>query len=194
MLVIKLYIQDLTESELQAVLLGALSTVAGQLYLNANPHLLRVSFSLNSCHFTGSVFAAYASFGVNPGYLVTASLMSAPAALGLSKLLYPETEVSKTTVDTIKIDSSYKYVASSTRTQFMVKILINIITLFLARRQKYKGVISAGCAGALSAVNIVQNIIASLIALISLVAFGNGILSWLGTMVGYENLTIEVSK
>ncbi|XP_065206503.1 sodium/nucleoside cotransporter 2-like [Planococcus citri] len=141
LLVIKLYIHELTQSELQAVLLGALSTVAG------------------------SVFAAYASFGVNPGYLVTASLMSAPAALSLSKLLYPETEVSKTTAETIKIDSSYK--------------------------EKYEGVISAGCEGALSAVNIVQNIIASLIALISLVAFGNGILSWLGEMIGYDNLTIE---
>lgn len=58
--------------------------------------------------YTGSVFAAYVSFGVKPGYLVSASVMSAPAALTLSKLLYPETEVSKTTSDLLQMDTSHR--------------------------------------------------------------------------------------
>ena len=40
--------------------------------------------------------AAYISFGVSPAHLLSASVMSAPAALACSKLLYPETEESQT--------------------------------------------------------------------------------------------------
>jgi len=40
----------------------------------------------------GTVMGAYASFGAAPGHLVTASLMSAPAAIVIAKMLIPETE------------------------------------------------------------------------------------------------------
>jgi Nucleoside permease len=40
------------------------------------------------------VLAAYIGFGISPAHLVTASVMSAPAALCYSKLFYPETEES----------------------------------------------------------------------------------------------------
>ncbi|XKL60229.1 hypothetical protein PGB90_001245 [Kerria lacca] len=139
-LIIKIYLKDLTLSELQTVMLGQLSTVAG------------------------SVFAAYVSFGVDPGYLVTASVMSAPAALCLSKLLYPETENSKTAAHVFKIDKSYK--------------------------EKFPSALSAGCEGAFSAVHIVNSTIASLIAFTSLVALMNGLVIWLGNLVGIEDLTI----
>jgi pyrimidine nucleoside transport protein len=52
----------------------------------------------------GSVMAAYISFGVQPVHLLTASIMSAPAALCVSKLFYPETEQSKTTAEDIVIE------------------------------------------------------------------------------------------
>lgn len=39
----------------------------------------------------GSVMIIYASFGAEPGHLLTASLMSAPAAFVISKLMVPET-------------------------------------------------------------------------------------------------------
>jgi pyrimidine nucleoside transport protein len=45
--------------------------------------------------------AAYISFGVEPIHLLTASVMSAPAALCVSKLFYPETEQSKTAAENI---------------------------------------------------------------------------------------------
>lgn len=45
-------------------------------------------------------------FGAEPRHLVTASFMSAPASLYLSKLFYPETEKSKTTFKNIVLAKS----------------------------------------------------------------------------------------
>ncbi|MBE7380512.1 MAG: NupC/NupG family nucleoside CNT transporter [Leptolyngbya sp. SIO1E4] len=67
-LVIKPYISVLTLSELHAVMTGGFATVAG------------------------SVLVAFISFGVPAEHLIAASVMSAPAGLAISKLMYPETE------------------------------------------------------------------------------------------------------
>lgn len=67
----------LTRSELHAVLTGGFATVAG------------------------ATMAAYIAMGVSPSHLLSASFMSAPAALALSKLIYPEINVSKTTADKV---------------------------------------------------------------------------------------------
>lgn len=76
-LVVKPFVETMTMSELHAIMTGGFATVAG------------------------GVMAAYVMFlgeyipGI-AGHLVTASLMSAPAALAISKVVYPEKEVSKT--------------------------------------------------------------------------------------------------
>ncbi len=76
-LLIRPYIKDMTRSELLAVMTGGMATIAG------------------------GVMAAYVSL-LNKyipdiaGHLMTASVMSAPAALVFSKLLIPETEEPKT--------------------------------------------------------------------------------------------------
>jgi CNT family concentrative nucleoside transporter len=44
----------------------------------------------------GGVLAAYVSFGVSAGHLLTASVMSAPAALMMAKIILPESETSET--------------------------------------------------------------------------------------------------
>lgn len=72
-LLIKPYVGTLTTSELHSVMVGGFATVAG------------------------GVLAAYVSFlrdipGI-AGHLVTASIMSAPAALAVAKIIVPETEV-----------------------------------------------------------------------------------------------------
>jgi pyrimidine nucleoside transport protein len=54
----------------------------------------------------GTVMAAYIKFGANPAHLITASVMSAPAALCFSKLFYPETEKSATTFKNINLEKS----------------------------------------------------------------------------------------
>ena len=71
-IIIAPYIPQMTTSELMALMTGGMATVSG------------------------AVLAAYAMFGVNPAYLLTASVMAAPASLVLAKLLVPETEQSKT--------------------------------------------------------------------------------------------------
>jgi CNT family concentrative nucleoside transporter len=47
----------------------------------------------------GGVLAGYISMGIPAGHLIAASVMSAPAALVIGKILYPETEQSKTAGD-----------------------------------------------------------------------------------------------
>jgi nucleoside permease NupC len=54
--------------------------------------------------FPGTVLAAYISFGVSSAHLITASIMSAPAALCYSKLFYPEIEESKNKAENMIIE------------------------------------------------------------------------------------------
>lgn len=49
---------------------------------------------------SGSVLAAFVGFGIKTEHLISASLLSAPAAVAMSKLIYPETKVPKTKVGT----------------------------------------------------------------------------------------------
>jgi len=72
-LVIKPYIKILTKSELFAVMVGGLASVAG------------------------SVLIGYSLMGVPLEYLLAASFMAAPAGLVLAKVMMPETEVPKDT-------------------------------------------------------------------------------------------------
>ena len=85
---IKPFLPVMTKSELHAVMTGGFATIAG------------------------SVMAAYINFGVSASHLISASVMSAPAALGFSKLFYPETEESKTTNKNIDIGKRLKKMQS----------------------------------------------------------------------------------
>jgi pyrimidine nucleoside transport protein len=53
-------------------------------------------------------------------------------------------------------------------------------------------VLDAATKGAMTAIQLVLGIIANIIAFISFIAFLNGVLSWLGMLVGAEGLTSEV--
>ncbi|MBT5871888.1 MAG: NupC/NupG family nucleoside CNT transporter [Candidatus Latescibacteria bacterium] len=78
-LVIVPYLRSMTGSEIMALMTTGMATVAG------------------------SVLAAYVTFGVDAGHLMAASLMSAPAALVISKIMVPETE-SSPTMGVVKVD------------------------------------------------------------------------------------------
>ena len=67
-LIVKPYIADMTRSELFAIMVGGMSTVAG------------------------SVLAGYALLGVEIQYLLAASFMAAPGGFLMAKLLLPEAE------------------------------------------------------------------------------------------------------
>lgn len=78
-LLIRPYLNSLTSSELHAVMVSGFATVSG------------------------TVLAAYLKFGASAAYLITASVMAAPASLAFSKLYCPETEVSQTSRHNIKL-------------------------------------------------------------------------------------------
>ncbi|KAJ9591156.1 hypothetical protein L9F63_002311 [Diploptera punctata] len=137
-LLFKPYIKDLTKSELHAIMTEGFATVAG------------------------SVLAAYISFNIEPAHLITASVMSAPAALCYSKLFYPETEQSKNRVNNMVLEQSND-----------------------------NSVLDAATRGALSAIELVLGIIATIVAFVSFTAFLNGVISWLGVLVGLDDLSFE---
>jgi CNT family concentrative nucleoside transporter len=73
-LVIRPYVKHMTRSELFAVMVGGLASIAG------------------------SVMAGYASMGVELKYLIAASFMAAPGGLLMAKIIIPETESPKETI------------------------------------------------------------------------------------------------
>ena len=74
-LLVKPFIAGMTRSELLTIMVGGFATIAG------------------------GVLAGYIAFGVPAGHLIAASVMSAPAALVVAKIIYPETEQSETAGD-----------------------------------------------------------------------------------------------
>jgi CNT family concentrative nucleoside transporter len=75
-LLIKPFLDDLTPSELLTVMVGGFATIAG------------------------GVMAGYIAMGIPAGYLIAASVMAAPAALVVGKIVFPELEHSQTAGDT----------------------------------------------------------------------------------------------
>ncbi len=72
---LKEYLEDMTDSEIFLIMTTFLATIAG------------------------SVMATYVSFGASAGHLMAASLMSAPAAVALAKIMVPETSTPRTAGD-----------------------------------------------------------------------------------------------
>lgn len=138
-LLIKPYVKEMTLSELHAVMTGGFATIAG------------------------GVMAAYISFGISAEHLIAASVMSAPAALAISKVMYPETEKSLTVGTNINTEVE----------------------------QPYINVIDAVTSGASEGMKLVLNIIAMLIAFLALVAAFNGLLGWVGGLIGLPQLSLE---
>ena len=76
-LMIKPYLKTMTRSELMASMTGSFACISG------------------------GVMATYISFGIPASYLLAASIMAAPGALAISKILYPEIETSQTKGDVV---------------------------------------------------------------------------------------------
>ncbi|XP_030558353.1 solute carrier family 28 member 3 [Drosophila novamexicana] len=137
-LLIRPYIHKLTKSEIHSIMVSGFATVSG------------------------TVLAAYLSFGASPAHLITSSVMAAPATLAISKLYMPETEVSQTSSDNIELEKS-----------------------------EDASLLDAASSGASNAVPIVLGIIANIVAFVAFVAFLNGVVSWLGFLVGHEEVDFE---
>ncbi|XP_055989959.1 sodium/nucleoside cotransporter 2 [Sorex fumeus] len=139
-LLIRPYLADLTVSEIHAVMTGGFATISG------------------------TVLGAFISFGIDASSLISASVMAAPSALALSKLVYPEVEESK----------------------FKNKEGVKL------PRGKEKNVLEAASNGASDAIGLAANVAANLIAFLAVLAFINAALSWLGQLVDIEGLTFQV--
>ena len=124
-LVIKPYLKGMTQSELMALMTGGMATIAG------------------------GVLAAYVSFGIDAGHLLTASVMSAPAALLVAKIMLPETEASET--------------AAGAPAE--------------VERETSNG-LDALCRGASDGMTLALNVMAMLIAFVAVVALANYLFAW----------------
>jgi len=135
-LLIRPYLSKLTMSELFCVMSAGMATIAG------------------------TVMVVYASMlsGAHPdiaGHLFTASMISAPAAIAVAKLMLPETEQPLTAGTRIELESE----------------------------QTLNG-LDAAARGASEGMQLFLNILAMLIAFIGLVALTNTTLGWLGQQLG----------
>lgn len=78
---VKEYLKNMNESRMFTIMVTFMSTIAG------------------------SVMVAYMSFGAKAGHLLTASLMSAPAAIVISKIMIPDIEtVESDPLDSLRIE------------------------------------------------------------------------------------------
>lgn len=140
-LLVRPFLKDMTKSELHAIMTGGFATIAG------------------------GVMAIYISFGVDASNLLAASVMSAPAALAISKIMYPETEQSPTASGkVIKIDAGDE-----------------------------TNVIDAASNGASIAVQLVLNIAGMLVAFIAIVAMLDNWFGYLGNLVDWQNASFTAT-
>jgi len=114
-----------------------------------------------------SSLAAYISFGASPSDLLAATVMSAPAALAISKLSYPETKLNKGSNNILEFE-----MAPSTDVSIM----------------------SAAVSGGSDALPIVLNIGAQLIAIISLIAMLDGWLIGAGSLINVDLSFFNINR
>lgn len=142
-LVVRPYVSEMTMSELMAVMTGGMATIAG------------------------GVMAAYVGILKDylpniAGHLLAASIMSAPAALVMAKIIIPETEEPKT--------------------KGIVKMDVQITDA---------NIIDAAANGATTGMTLALNVGACLVAFMALLALANYITAHIGALINYPQLTIE---
>uniref|UniRef100_G3TI96 Sodium/nucleoside cotransporter n=1 Tax=Loxodonta africana TaxID=9785 RepID=G3TI96_LOXAF len=145
-LFIRPYLGDMT-SEIHAVMTGGFATISG------------------------TVLGAYMSFGgINPSSLISASVMAAPCALAVSKLVYPEVEESKfRSWEGVKLPHGPD------------------------SHEKEKNILEAASSGgATDAIGLVANVTANLMAFLIVLAFINAALTWLWELVEIQGLSFQV--
>lgn len=146
-LLVKPFVERMTRSELMAIMTGGFATVAG------------------------GVMAAYAGMlsGFFPdiaGHLMAASVMSAPAAMLVAKLMLPEEGRPDTAGG----------LAGGARGDV---------------ERPDVNVIEAAARGAGEGLHLALNVGAMLMAFLAMIALLNAVLGWAGGLVGFEGLSLE---
>ena len=137
-IMIKPYLSTMTMSELLASMSGSMACIAG------------------------GVMAVYISMGVPAPYLLAASIMAAPAALVISKIVYPEIEESET--------------------KGAVKLEV---------KKSHANLLDAISHGASDGLKVSLNVIAMLIGFIALIALVNMILAKIGVLLASTGLNLS---
>lgn len=137
-IMIRPYLSGMTMSELLASMTGSMACIAG------------------------GVMAVYISMGVPASYLLAASLMAAPGALVISKIVFPETRESET--------------------KGVVKIEV---------KKEQTNIMDAISHGASDGMTISINVIAMLIGVIALVALVDALLGYFGLFLGWTGLSLD---
>ncbi len=153
-LVVRPYLGAMTMSELMAVMTGGMATIAGgvmaaYIQILGDPYAQAMGISLEA----GRLLFAEQLLG--------ASVMAAPAALLLAKMMIPEVD--------------------EPATRGVVKIEVE---------QKSANVIDAAASGASDGLKLALNVGAMLLAFLALIAMVNYMLGWAGGFVGVS-LTLE---
>ena len=110
-LLVKPYINKMTKSELTAIMIGGMATVAG------------------------GVMAGYISMGVDAGHLLAGSIMAAPAGLILAKILVPEVdepETKNTTNISVEKTASNVVEAAANGASEGLFLALNVAAMLLA--------------------------------------------------------------
>jgi CNT family concentrative nucleoside transporter len=137
-IMIRPYLSGMTKSELLASMTGSMACIAG------------------------GVMAVYISMGVPASYLLAASLMAAPGALVISKIVFPETEKSET--------------------KGVVKLEV---------KKQHANIMDAISHGATDGMSISINVIAMLIGVIALVALVDALLGYFGHFLGWTGASLD---
>jgi concentrative nucleoside transporter, CNT family len=136
-LLVRPYVARMTESELFAVMCAGMATISG------------------------SVLLAYVAMGVDAGYLITASFMSAPAAVMFAKIMIPETGTPETS-DAARVS--------------VPRLDVNIV--------------DAAARGAGEGVQLALNVGGMLIAFVALVSMCDTGVGWLGGLIGHPGWSL----
>jgi CNT family concentrative nucleoside transporter len=160
-LVVKPFIDKMTKSELLVVMTGGMATIAGGV-MAAYVAMLGTSFAAANGLEISQAQQLFAE------QLLGASLMVAPAALVIAKILQPETEAS-TTAGTIR----------------------------MAIEKTDANGIDAAASGAGTGLHLALNVGAMLLAFVALLAMFNGLIGWISNLIGItestgSQLTIEM--
>ncbi|XP_041368757.1 sodium/nucleoside cotransporter 2-like isoform X2 [Gigantopelta aegis] len=115
---------------------------------------------------SGSNLAVYVMYGAAPYHLLAASFLSAPAALGISKLCWPDEKVSDDDEDEDFPDTE--------------------------QEELNAGIIDAATNGAIGVITILAHIIVCILAYVALLTLVNAILVWLGQRVGLDMITLQI--
>ncbi|KAF4448326.1 CNT family concentrative nucleoside transporter [Fusarium austroafricanum] len=136
------------------------------------PHMTKAELhQIMTCGFatiSGSVLVGYIGLGLNREALVSSCIMSIPASLAISKMRYPETEETLTAGRVVIPDDD---------------------------EHKAENALHAFANGAWLGIKIAGTIICSLLCIIALVAFVNGLLTWWGRYLNINDphpLTLQL--